>query len=300
MTTYTIVCGPTASGKSYVAEMIAKKYQSAAIVNADAFQIYKGLEIITASPTKSQKKDIPHFLYNYICYKSSFSVYDYLEDMKTLLYKIKNEFKHIIIVGGTGLYIYALTNGMTDIPESSQENLDYAQDYINLKGLEAFYQYLASLDTMIIGKISKNDSKRLIRAFCIYKQTQKSILLQRNNNNRILNEYRIFFLNPNRELLYKNCNYRLDEMLKNGGLEEINKFSDHKIKYQSFNAIAVSEFLLYHNQKLSYEEALKKAQQRTRNYAKRQITWFKNKINFKQTIEFSNKNELTIAINSLC
>lgn len=292
MAQYTIICGPTASGKSAVALQLAKKY-SAAIINADAFQVYSGIEVITASPTCENKKDIPHFLYNYVNYKSNFSLFEYISAFKKTIETIESKFDHIFIVGGTGMYIKAIMEGINLPPKTSDTSLTFAKTYIAEKGIENFYSFVTEIDPVSRGKIKKNDTQRLIRAYAVFIQTGKSIFNYHDDKKYFLLQKtpKVIFLYPERNFLYEICNLRIKDIMMDKGLVELRNINT-KNDYQSFNAIGIKEFLQYLNKNLSFEEALAISQQRTRNYAKRQITWFKNQIKTKQILQYSSVEEL--------
>lgn len=282
-----IICGPTASGKSRLAMNLASLYMGA-IINADSMQIYEGLEVLTASPSNEDKKLIPHHLYNYLALENSFSVARYQKDAIETIIDVKSSGYLPIIVGGTGLYINSLINGINDIPEINSEIRFEAQKHLEKIGKEEFYSELIKIDPLVAGKILPTDKQRMIRAYEVIKQTGKSITYFQNQKTKSpLADYNIsiIMLSPNRKFLYQSCNDRFLEIIKSGAMEEVEKLYITK-KNVSINPLGFNEILSFFKGEISLEDAIILAQAKTRQYAKRQVTWFNNQIKEKSVISF--------------
>lgn len=298
-----IICGPTASGKSQLALHIAKVISvPAAIVNIDALQVYKDIVNITASPSIYNKKLLPHHLYNYVALNEKYSVAIYINHLQNILTDLSEKNIFPILVGGSGLYISSLLVGLSEIEEIKEEVRLEAIKKIDEIGVKNFYNILLEMDPAIETRIDPNNKRRLIRAYEVIHQTGKSIFSYKKKIPMKEIDPTIIYLMPKRELLYQRCNDRMDILLKNGGLDEIyslyKKIYEKKIysnDNQAMKAIGIEEFFEYFKGEYSYKEALAKAQQKTRNYAKRQITWFNNQILNKDickyVIDFDSKNE---------
>lgn len=285
-----IICGPTASGKSKYALEMAKKYNGA-IINADSMQLYKGLGILTSSPSQEDKKSISHHLYNYLELGDVFSVAKYQEAALNVIASVKRSDYLPIIVGGTGLYINALINGINQIPDIDKQIRIDSEKLLDKIGKEEFFHKLITIDPLVSDKINISDRQRMIRAYEVMKQTGKSIrYFQAKKVDSPLKGYKIstIMLSPKREFLYQMCNERFLYMIKSGGIEEVKNFLDDDIKIKPLGFLELSLFL---KGAISLEEAVIIAQNKTRQYAKRQVTWFNNQITEKSVIEFGSQKE---------
>ncbi|AXU06559.1 tRNA (adenosine(37)-N6)-dimethylallyltransferase MiaA [Rickettsia japonica] len=292
-----ILCGPTASGKSYLGHELAKAYNGE-IINIDSMQVYKEIPIITASPPKSYKTEILYHLYNFLSMTEDFSVIKYLKLATEKIKEITDRGKLPILIGGTGLYINSLVFGYNNIPDISEDLRAQVRNlYVKIGNIELWGK-LEKLDPLAASKINQNDTQRLIRAYEVFMQTGKSIFsFQTLPKEQILSDFnfKIIFLNPERKFLYKTCDERLNKIFKEGAIDEIalikKQFAPKD--YTHLKAVGVKEILAYLNGHLTLDEALNAAQIRTRQYAKRQVTWFKNQIQDKITLEYANQEEFT-------
>ncbi len=269
-----VICGPTASGKSRAAKILAKKLGQTAIINADSMQVYSGIEIITDSPSEQDKKEIPHKLYNYIKLSDdTYSVARYISDSKASIDKCLEESIVPIIVGGTGMYIKSLLYGMDNIPDVPKAMVKEISDMLREEGFLAFKNKISNIHPHFN---KYQDPQRLIRAYCVYIHTGKLIEEFYTNKTKGYN-CKVIYIKPERDILYERCNKRMEEMLSNGGLDEIK----HVIKLSALHikAIGIKEISCFLSGEINYKTAVEKAKQATRNYAKRQITWFNNQIN---------------------
>lgn len=288
-----IICGPTASGKTDFAHNLALK-SNGEVINADAMQLYKQLPIITASPEQKLKEELPYHLYNFQSIDKELSAAKYVDMAADIIQKTSAKGKLPIIVGGSGMYISMLTNGYSSIPDITDNIRLKARSMHKEIGAELFYDELKKLDPKVAEVLNILDTQRTIRAYEVIKQTGKSILdFQKEENYKPLPnfKFKIILLFPERNFLYKTCNERLKILFDSGGVEEVKQayetFGD--IQTTAMKALGVQEIILYLKGEISSDEAIEIASAKTRQYAKRQTTWFKNQIKSDQIIEFSSE-----------
>lgn len=277
-----VILGPTGVGKTKLSIELAK-YYNGEIINADSMQIYKDLNIGTAKIKEEEKEGIIHHLFDIKEVSENYSIYDYQKDCRKKIEEIKNKGKTAIMVGGTGLYI---KSALYNYQLSSEKNNNTYDDLTN----NQLYQKLITLDPNI--KIDKNNRRRLIRALNYYLENNHSI-----NDNKKGNEllYEVFFigLTCDRKLLYEKINNRVDEMIKEGLIEEVKKFYDKKIYSKPIiNGIGYKELYSYFENKISLNEAIDLIKKNSRHYAKKQYTFFNNQMNVKWfEVNFNNFQE---------
>lgn len=277
-----IICGPTASGKTAYAHEFAKQH-AGEIVNCDSMQVYQQIPIITASPSNELILELPYHLYNFKDVSEEFSVAEYCIVAAQKIREISSRGNLPVIVGGTGMYINALIDGLNQIPNISLEIRAYVRNLHLKLGNEKFHAELASLDPIAGLRLNIGDTHRTIRAYEVIKQTGKSIYeFQAAEKVKSLPEYEfeIILLRPDRNFLYENCNKRLAYMFQNGAIEEIKNIinDNHHLGFTASKALGLSQIKDFLAGKISYEQALELAANKTRQYAKRQTTWFKHQI----------------------
>lgn len=248
-------------------------------------------------------EDVPYYLYNFQSVKDEFSVAKYTQLAAGKIQEIINREKLPILVGGTGMYINSLLYGYNNIPEILSEVREEARDLQKTLSQEDFYKLLQNIDPLSGTKIKPNDSQRSLRAYEVFKQTGKSIITFQSAENILPlpdMDFEIVFLNPDRDLLYQICNGRLIDIFNNGALEEARSIKDNfsKLTTSAAKAIGLRELVSYLDNEISYEEAVVRAQQRTRQYAKRQVTWFKHQLKEKKVLDYSNLKEFLDLKNS--
>jgi tRNA dimethylallyltransferase len=291
-----IVCGPTASGKTHFAHKLAKKHRGE-IVNADSMQIYKQLPVITASPSPDLKQELPYHLYNFQDIDKEFSVTKYIKLAGESITGISQRGNLPVIVGGSGMYINMLVYGYSPIPEIDPAVRNRAR-YLHKKlGSQDFFSQLNLLDPDITKLLNVGDTQRVIRAFEVVTQTGKS-LLEFHQAPDILPlpnfDFEIILLLPDRKILYETCNNRFVELFEeNGAVEEIihanKQYPD--INISATKALGFKEITAYTRKEISKQETIDLASAKTRQYAKRQCTWFSNKLQAKKTLRFSTISE---------
>ena len=274
-----IILGPTATGKTSISIELAKLLETE-IINADSMYIYKELNIGTAKPTIDEMNGIKHHLIGYVNAKDEYNVSSYRDDVKDVLTKIINEKKIPIIVGGTGFYIDSLIGNYSYGEITKNDEIRKRLECeLSEFGKEYLYNKLQKLDSATAQKLHPNDTKRVIRALEIILSSgnKKSEII--NLDCPLLKNPLIIGLNYPREILYDRINYRVDIMMKNGLLDEV-KFLYFQLgltpeNNQSMKGIGYKELVGYLRNECTIEDAIDKIKQHSRNYAKRQITWFK-------------------------
>ena len=273
-----VVAGPTCSGKSSLAIKLAQVL-NAEIINGDAFQVYKYFDIGTAKPTLTERALVPHHLFDFVDPNTNFNVKDYQELARKTIADLENKKKNIIIVGGTGLYQKAT---LYDFSFDDEDNHADMSDLVSLTN-EELYEELKKIDEESTKTIHVNNRKRVLRAIEIYRlhgKTKTSII--DSQEHKLLYDVMFIGLNVEREKLYNDINNRVDEMIKDGLVEEVTNL---KTKYpesiHAFQAIGYKELLAYLDHKLTLNEAIELIKKNSRNYAKRQMTYFKNQLPMK-------------------
>ncbi len=276
-----VIGGPTASGKSKLAVELAKRINGE-IISADSMQIYKDMNIGTAKLTKEEMQGIKHHLLDFVSPEGRYSVANFKTDAKIKIEEILKKGKTPIIVGGTGLYIDSMIYGI----EFQDEKIDkeYREELNELaekEGLERLYEEARKIDLEAMKKISINDKKRIIRVLEIYHKTGKTKTEvekeSRKNENKY--NYKMFAITMNREKLYERIEKRVDQMIEQGLIEEVQSILNKYHKFPTaMQGLGYKEVIEYLENKLTKEEMIEKIKKKTRHYAKRQLTWFrKNK-----------------------
>ncbi len=279
-----VICGPTASGKTSLSIEVAKKIDGE-IISCDSMQIYKDMNIGTAKPTVEEMQGIPHYMLDFVLPSERYSVADFKEAATDRIEDILKREKVPIIVGGTGLYVDALTKNIT-YPEI-EIDLEYRkqlEELIKENGLESLYEEAKKIDEKAMQTISKNDKKRIMRVLEIYHQTGKT-KTQLESESRLSPppyEYIVFAINMEREKLYERINKRVDIMIDQGLIEEVKALTK---KYEEFptamQGLGYKEVVSYLKKEITKEEMIEKLKMETRRYAKRQLTWFRKDENIK-------------------
>ena len=293
-----LIYGPTASGKSKFAVQLAKKINGE-IINADSMQVYKELKIISARPSQKDYQNIKHHLYGFQSVKKNFSTGDWLKLIDKKILDLKNRKKISILVGGTGLYFKALTNGLVNIPNIPIKFRNKIRSLHKKLGSKNFFSELVKLDPLVKNQIKSSDTQRCIRAYEVKLSTNKSIYNWYKNTKSNYEQkdfFKIYLDFPRNELLNR-INLRAQEMIKNGAVSEVKRFIKLKVpKDKTANkAIGIREVKEYLNKKIDIEEVIEKISIKTRQYAKRQSTWARgnmqnwNKMNPTQLKNFLKK-----------
>lgn len=274
------VVGPTCSGKSSLAIEIAQLL-NAEIINFDPYQCYEELQIGVAKPTEDELLIVPHHLFSFVPLAQDFTIFDFQKVFREKLKTLQNLNKNVVLVGGSGLY---LRSAIYDYEFSETKTVD--ENLYKSFSNEELYEKLKSIDPESCEKIHVNNRKRVIRALEIYQETgSKKSDLEKQQEHKSLYEITFIGLNPDRELLYENINKRVDIMFENGLEEEVDAlYKKYDPSLKSLQAIGYKEFT-----QVSREEVRELIKKNTRNYAKRQMTFFKNQ--FDNINWFTSKSE---------
>jgi len=281
MSKIVVIIGPTACGKTKTSIELAKKL-NAEIINADAVQVYKDVNIGTAKITKEEMEGISHHLIDFVSLDKKYTIYDYQKDGRRILNKLIKENRNIIIVGGSGLYIKSLLYDYNLEEEIKKENI--YQDLSN----EELKSLVDKIDSN--NDIHINNRKRLLRYLEHYNNTGKTTI-NNESKNKPLYDFKVIYLKPDREELYNYINNRVEKMISSGLLQEARYLYDNNVNTNSI--IGYKELNEYFNNKISLEEAIDNIKKNTRHYAKRQLTWFNNqcKDKIKIKVDYNNFNK---------
>ena len=271
-----LIYGPTASGKSDFAIKLAKKINGE-IVNADSMQVYKELKILSARPFTKDCQKIKHHLYGFQNVKKTFSSGDWLKLVDQKIIEIKKRKKIPILVGGTGLYFKALTQGLVNIPNIPNKFREKIRSLHKTLGSKKFYLNLVKIDPLVKLHINPSDTQRTIRAYEIKVFTNKSMyewIKNTKSNYEKKDFYKIYIDFPRNKLLEK-INLRAKEMLKKGAIQEVKRFIKLRVpkNKSASKAIGINEVKDFINKKTQIDEVIDRISIKTRQYAKRQSTW---------------------------
>ena len=274
-----VIAGPTATGKTALSVRLAKEL-GGEIVSADSIQIYKKLDIGSAKPTEEEKCGIPHYLMDFVEADGAYSVADYVRDAKEKIDDILSRNKLPIIVGGTGLYISSLVDNVEF--SDSEQDLSVRkrlQEELLQVGPEAMHKRLEAVDPESAAAIHPNNTKRVIRALEIFETTGKTRTAYEAESklNKSPYDFCLVALNCERELLYERINRRVDIMVEQGLFDEVERLLGEGIlpDAQSMQGIGYKEAVMAVAGEISKEESIELIKKNSRNYAKRQLTWFK-------------------------
>jgi tRNA dimethylallyltransferase len=277
MNVLTIV-GPTSVGKTSVAIELAQKI-SGEIVSADSRQIYKYLDIGTAKPDAEQRRKAKFHLIGFVPPDDEYSCGQFARDAEHAIADIRSRGFIPIICGGTGLYIKSLFHPLDDLPRSDKETKERLQNVLERKGIAYMYDKLSRVDPVWAQRIKPNDKQRILRGLEVYEKT--GVALSKVIGNMKKSPFLPYYIGLTlaRKKLYERIDYRFDEMIRKGLLEEVQSLLHRGFNPQSnaLRTIGYKEIIEHLQGRTTLDEATEKAKRRTRNYAKRQITWF-NKI----------------------
>ena len=286
-----IVTGPTASGKSSLSVQLAKILDGE-IISADSSQVYCGLDIGSAKITPEEMKDIPHHLIDIKQPNEDFSVAEFKNLALDKIKQIISRNKTPIICGGTGLYIKALVNDydFSNTPKNQDLREKIKQEIID-NGLLSTYNKLVDIAPEFAKTINENDEVRIIRAF-------EKVMGEKNDCSNVLNDYNyfVYVINDDRQIIYNNINKRVDLMIKDGLFEEVQKLIKQGINKNNscFKSIGYKEIYDYYANNLDKNETIELIKQKTRNYAKRQLTLYRG---MKNVIWIDGENKLEKILN---
>ncbi|TNM62359.1 tRNA (adenosine(37)-N6)-dimethylallyltransferase MiaA [Aliirhizobium smilacinae] len=277
-----LITGPTASGKSALAVQLAQT-RNGVVINADSMQVYDTLRMLTARPSQEEMQGIPHHLYGHVTAVSAYSTGEWLRDVTALLSEIRSRGQLPVFVGGTGLYFKALTGGLSDMPEIPQDIRCEVRLRLKQEGPEALHAELSRKDAAMAGSLEMRDGQRIVRALEVLQATGRSIAdFQGRQGPMIVDPARSrkFVVLPDRAVLHDRINRRFEKMLDQGAIDEVqallrqSPLSDLPV----MKAIGVREIADMLDGKMSRGEVIERSSALTRQYAKRQMTWFRNQM----------------------
>ena len=276
----TLLCGPTASGKSALAMRMAQE-SGAEIIGADSMQLYAGLAVLTAAPTTADREAVPHHLVGVADAADGWSVGRWLEATTAALADIASRDKPAIIVGGTGLYFRALTHGLADIPQVSRTESELAYDKM---GEEKFRRILRAYDPRAEHRIAPSDRQRLVRAHAVALHTGRALTDYHDATAPALEpgSWEALVVEPPREVIYARCDARVPELVELGALEEVRALVARQLDpaLPAMKAVGVTPFAAHLRGETTLDQAIAAVAQETRNYAKRQLTWLRNQVSY--------------------
>jgi tRNA dimethylallyltransferase len=273
-----IVAGPTASGKSALAVALAKKYDGV-VINADSMQIYAEIPVIAAQPSVVEQEDVPHMLYGYRSVTDHYSAADWAVAAVAAIEEVLAMGKQPILVGGSGLYLQTLTDGLSPMPEVSAAVRKHVCDLYDMLGPKGFHEALVKIDPVIAARLHPTDRQRCIRAREIYEVSKKPLSeWQAQPKEKVAPhlEFKTILLLPEREWLHERINRRFVGMVENGALNEARLVNALNVPDTTgMRAVGLQALRDTVEGRLTLEEAIEQGQTQTRQYAKRQYTWFR-------------------------
>lgn len=277
-----LITGPTAGGKSALALSLARQHNGA-VLNADSMQVYDTLRVLTARPSDEEMEGIPHHLYGHVNATSSYSTGDWLRDVQSLLPRLADERRMPVFVGGTGLYFKALTGGLSDMPSIPVELREGLRKRLLAEGPEVLHRELKACDPVLAERLGSGDGHRIVRALEVFQATGKSILdFQERAGPMIVDPTKCLKLIvlPERKLLHSRINQRFSIMLDTGAIEEVQQLMAQDLTPNStaLKAIGVAEIASLLRGETDRATVIERGSALTRQYAKRQMTWFRNQM----------------------
>ncbi|NKI32550.1 tRNA (adenosine(37)-N6)-dimethylallyltransferase MiaA [Croceivirga thetidis] len=270
------IVGPTAIGKTALAIKLAEHYQTE-IISADSRQFFKEMKIGTAVPSESELASVKHHFIQHKSINESYSVGDFEREALSLLKKLFSKFDNVIMVGGSGLYVDAVTNGLDKFPEVPDAVRLELIKKLDSEGLESLQNELAKKDPEYYQRVDLENPHRLIRALevCVASGQPYSSFL---NQNKVPRNFETIYIGitAEREIIYDRINQRVDQMIKNGLVEEVKKLYPYK-KLNALQTVGYKELFQFFDGRVTQQGAVKEIKKNTRRFAKRQLTWYRKK-----------------------
>lgn len=277
-----LITGPTASGKSALAVDLAKRH-GGVVINADSMQVYDTLRVLTARPSDEDMQGVPHYLYGHVPASASYSTGAWLRDVSELLPRLRADGLLPVFVGGTGLYFKALTGGLSDMPAIPEDIRNPLRARLLEEGAEALHAELALRDPVVANSLRAQDGQRIVRALEVLGATGRSIAEFRGQTGPVIvdpERARKIVVLPEREVLHRRINGRFVVMLEEGAQQEVEALLALSLPAEMpvMKAIGVSQIAAMLKGEMTRDEVLEKGAAATRQYAKRQMTWFRNQM----------------------
>ncbi|MGR9136737.1 tRNA (adenosine(37)-N6)-dimethylallyltransferase MiaA [Rhizobium leguminosarum] len=277
-----LITGPTASGKSALAVELAKRHDGV-VVNADSMQVYDTLRVLTARPSEEEMQGVPHHLYGHVPAGAAYSTGGWLRDVSALLPTLRAAGRLPVFVGGTGLYFKALTGGLSDMPEIPEALRKALRSRLLEEGPDGLYAELAVADPAMAASLNRQDGQRIVRALEVMKATGRSIADFQGQSGPVIIDAahaRKIVVLPDRAVLHQRINGRFEKMLQQGAEDEVRALLalDLPAEAPVMKAIGVSQITAMVKGEMTRDEVLERGAAVTRQYAKRQMTWFRNQM----------------------
>ncbi len=277
-----LITGPTASGKSALALRLAQDTRGV-VINADSMQVYDTLQVLTARPSAEEMRDVPHHLYGHVPASTLYSTGEWLREVTALLDALRGEGRFPVIVGGTGLYFKALTGGLSDMPTIPPEIRESYRTRSIEEGSTGLHDELSMRDAQTASTLKPTDGQRIVRALEVLEATGKSIRTFQNTSGPVIIDparARKMVVLPERAVLHDRINRRFAQMMQSGAVEEVQALlsQDLSLDATAMKAIGVSQIAEMLAGRMSKDEVIEKSAAATRQYAKRQMTWFRNQM----------------------
>ncbi|HCD85005.1 MAG TPA: tRNA (adenosine(37)-N6)-dimethylallyltransferase MiaA [Agrobacterium sp.] len=277
-----LITGPTASGKSALALRLARE-RGGVVINADSMQVYDTLRVLTARPSEDEMEGVPHLLYGHVPASSLYSTGEWLREISALLPDLRKQGRFPVIVGGTGLYFKALTGGLSDIPAIPDDIRERLRSRLIEEGPVVLHAELSRLDPAMAEGLQPGDGQRIVRALEVIEATGKSIRdFQKASGPVIIDPDRAqkFVVLPERPVLHDRINRRFETMMESGAVEEVKALLALNLPPDAtaMKAIGVAQIADMLAGGMNEAEVIEKSAAATRQYAKRQMTWFRNQM----------------------
>ncbi len=277
-----LITGPTASGKSALAVELARSHDGV-VINADSMQVYDTLRVLTARPSYEDMEGIPHHLYGHIPAGQAYSTGAWLREATDLVERLRGEGRLPVFVGGTGLYFKALTGGLSDMPAIPSEIRNGLRARLLAEGAEVLHRELADRDEAVAKSLNPQDGQRIVRALEVIEATGQSIAAYQGKTGPVVidpDRARKIVVLPDRDVLHQRINGRFEKMLAMGAAEEVRSLLALGLSPDMpvMKAIGVSQIAAMFKGEMTREAVLETGAAATRQYAKRQMTWFRNQM----------------------